>query len=77
MDSGKLMLDTLIKTVHAPIMKMKAEIETALAAGEQSDGSGRTGPAGYMLESDNVSLEVKLRTKAINTLTLSCPEYSA
>ena len=58
MDSGKLMLDNLIKTVHAPILKMKAEIETALAAGEQSDGSGRTGPAGFMLESDNVSLEV-------------------
>ena len=62
MDSGKLMLDTLTKTVHAPILRMKAEIETALAAGEQSDGSGRTGPAGYMLESDNVSLEVELRT---------------
>ena len=34
------------------------EVEEALASGQQSDGTGRTGPAGFSLESDNVSLEV-------------------
>ena len=46
-------------TVQAPVLEMKLEIEEALASGLQSDGTGRTGPAGFTLESDNVSLEVR------------------
>jgi hypothetical protein len=57
-ESGQKILDTLLLTVQQPIIDMKAEIEAALAAGETSDGTGRTGPAGFLIESDNVSLEV-------------------
>jgi hypothetical protein len=57
-ESGQKILDTLLQTVRQPIFDMKAEIEAALAAGQTSDGTGRTGPAGFLIESDNVSLEV-------------------
>jgi hypothetical protein len=53
-----LILDSLLETVQQPVKDMKAEVEEALGSGQQSDGTGRTGPAGFSLESDNVSLEV-------------------
>ena len=57
-DSGKLILDNLLVTVKAPIIALKEDIEEALSNGHCSDGTGRTGPPGFMIESDNVSLEV-------------------
>lgn len=49
-----------METVQKPILEQKRKIEVCLAAGEESDGSGLIGPEGFVLESDNVSLEVGL-----------------
>ena len=50
----------MLITVQAPIEREKELIEQALSIGLKSDGTGRTGPAGFLIESDNVSLEVVL-----------------
>ena len=50
----------MLITVQAPIQREKELIEKALSTGLKSDGIGRTGPAGFIIESDNVSLEVVL-----------------
>ena len=61
-----MILDNLLQTVQGPIIRIKREIEDALEAGNISDGTGRTGPAGFIIESDNVSLEVHLATLRSN-----------
>ena len=55
----------MIATVQAPVRDMKQEIEQALAAGLASDGTGRTGPAGFRVQSDNVSLVVILTSSQL------------
>jgi hypothetical protein len=49
---------------------MKEDIEAALARGETSDGTGRSGPAGFVIESDNVSLEVEGRCQDLRLSTI-------
>ena len=75
--SGTAILDNLLKTVQAPVVDMKTEIEAALARGEASDGTGRTGPAGFIIESDNVSLEVTSFSNKYFATNSHPPEHQA
>ena len=60
MKSGNQILDNLLESVKDPVFREKEEIERALRAGKRPTGAlGRSGPRGFVLESDNVSLEVR------------------
>ena len=64
--TGNKILDNLLPSVASPVIRMREDIESVHQGKRRNSGIlGRSGPAGFIIEADNVSLEVYVKDNII------------